>query len=116
MNILEITLTMGLIGMIQVKKSFGSIDIGMKKTTTYKVYMVECSDKSIYTGITTDINRRLHEHANTNKGSKYVRRRLPIQLVWSSHPMSHSEALQLEYRIKQWKREQKLQWIRLNNE
>jgi len=116
MNILEITLIMVWIGMIQAKKSFGNVDIGMKKTTTYKVYMVECSDNSIYTGITSDINRRLHEHANTSKGSKYVRRRLPIQLVWSSHPMSHSEALQLEYRIKQWKREQKLQWIRLNNE
>ena len=39
---------------------------------TYKVYMVECSDKSIYTGITSDIDRRLHEHRNTKKGSKYV--------------------------------------------
>ena len=84
--------------------------------TTYKVYMVECSDESIYTGITSDIKRRLHEHAHTKKGSKYVRRRLPIKLLWSSHPMTKSEALQLEYRIKQWKREQKLQWIRLNNE
>ena len=83
---------------------------------TYKVYMVECSDESIYTGITSDIDRRLHEHRNTKKGSKYVRRRLPIKLLWSSHPMTKSEALQLEYRIKQWKREEKLQWIRLNNE
>jgi len=67
---------------------------------TYKVYMVECSDKSIYTGITTDIDRRLHEHQNTQKGSKYVRRRLPIKLRWSSGWMDKSQALKEEYRIK----------------
>ena len=77
--------------------------------------MVECSDGSIYTGITTNVDRRMEQHSK-GIGSKYVRRRLPIKLVWSSHPMTKSEALQLEYRIKQWKREQKLQWIRLNNE
>ena len=69
--------------------------------TTYKVYMVECSDKSIYTGITTDIDRRLHEHSNTKRGSKYVRRRLPIKLCWSSEWMDKSSALKEEYRIKQ---------------
>ena len=84
--------------------------------TTYKVYMVECSDKSIYTGITTDIQRRLHEHQNTKKGSKYVRRRLPIRLLWSSHPMVQSDALKMECLIKSWNREKKLDWIRLKNE
>ena len=77
--------------------------------------MIECSDRSIYTGVTTDIDRRLNEH-NSGKGSKYTRRRTPVKLLWLSHPMTKSESLQLEYRIKQWKREQKLQWIRLNNE
>ena len=62
--------------------------------------MVECSDRSIYTGITTDIDRRLHEHQNTKKGSKYVRRRLPIKLCWSSGWMDKSQALKEEYRIK----------------
>ncbi len=62
--------------------------------------MVECSDRSIYTGITTDIDRRLHEHQNTQKGSKYVRRRLPIKLRWSSEWMDKSQALKEEYRIK----------------
>ena len=68
--------------------------------TTYKVYMVECSDKSIYTGITTDIDRRLKQHSS-GKGSKYVRRRLPIKLCWSSEWMDKSSALKEEYRIKQ---------------
>ena len=62
--------------------------------------MVECSDKSIYTGITTDIDRRLKQHSS-GKGSKYVRRRLPIKLCWSSEWMDKSSALKEEYRIKQ---------------
>jgi len=80
--------------------------------TTYKVYMVECSDRSIYTGITSDIDRRLHEHRNTKKGSKYVRRRLPISLLWSSHPMTKSDALKMEYLIKSWSKQKKWKWIR----
>ena len=83
--------------------------------TTYKVYMVECSDKSIYTGITSDIDRRLHEHRNTKKGSKYVRRRLPISLLWSSHPMTKSDALKMEYLIKSWSKQKKWKWIRERN-
>ena len=82
---------------------------------TYKVYMVECSDKSIYTGITSDIDRRLHEHRNTKKGSKYVRRRLPISLLWSSHPMTKSDALKMEYLIKSWSKQKKWKWIRERN-
>mgnify|MGYP003112179389 CR=1 FL=1 len=82
----------------------------MKKTTTYKVYMVECSDKSIYTGIAKDIDRRLEQHSK-GIGSKYVRARLPIKLQWSSKKMDLSQALKTEHRIKQWKREEKLQWI-----
>ena len=83
--------------------------------TTYKVYMVECSDRSIYTGITSDIDRRLHEHRNTKKGSKYVRRRLPISLLWSSHPMTKSDALKMEYLIKSWSKQKKWKWIREKN-
>ena len=82
---------------------------------TYKVYMVECSDKSIYTGITTDIDRRLHEHANTKKGSKYVRRRLPITLLWSSDYMNKSNALSMEWTIKQWSKQKKWKWVREEN-
>ena len=110
MNILEITLTMGLIGMKHQKKSYGNIDIGMKKMTTYKVYMVECSDGSIYTGIATDINRRLEQHSK-GIGSKYVRARLPISLQWSSESMDLSSALKMEHHIKSWNRERKLEWI-----
>ena len=79
--------------------------------TTYKVYMVECSDGSIYTGIATDISRRLEQHSR-GIGSKYVRARLPISLQWSSESMDLSSALKMEHHIKSWKKNKKLQWIR----
>ena len=82
----------------------------MKKTTTYKVYMVECSDKSIYTGIAKDVSRRLEQHSK-GVGSKYVRTRLPIQLQWSSGEMDLSNALKMEHHIKSWNRDKKLKWI-----
>ena len=110
MNILEITLIMDLIGMIRQKKNYGSIDIGMKEMTTYKVYMVECSDGSIYTGITTNVDRRMEQHSK-GIGSKYVRARLPISLQWLSESMDLSSALKMEHHIKSWNREKKLKWI-----
>ena len=72
--------------------------------------MVECSDKSIYTGIAKDIEKRLGQH-NKGIGSKYVRTRLPISLQWSSKEMDLSNALKTEYKIKQWSKTKKLQWI-----
>jgi len=68
--------------------------------TEWSVYMIECSDKSIYTGICKgDINRRMQEH-QSGKGSKYVRSRLPFELKWSKSGFTVSEALREEYRIK----------------
>ena len=73
----------------------------------WSVYQLECSDKSIYTGICKgDINRRMREHAS-GKGSKYVRSRTPFQLVWSKSGFTASEALKEEYRIKKLTPEEK---------
>ena len=76
--------------------------------------MVECSDGSIYTGITTNISRRLEQHSK-GIGSKYVRARLPISLQWLSESMELSDALKMEHHIKTWDRDKKLQWIRERN-
>tara|TARA_R100001377_G_scaffold26647_1_gene14379 strand:+ start:715 stop:1245 length:531 start_codon:yes stop_codon:yes gene_type:complete len=74
---------------------------GKVMEANWYVYMLECNDKSIYTGICkNDIKRRMKEHQN-GKGSKYVRSRLPFQLMWSQHGFTASEALKEEYRIKQ---------------
>ena len=72
--------------------------------------MVECSDKSIYTGITNDIDKRMASHSS-GKGSKYVRARLPISLKWESDEMSKPSALKEEYRIKQLSRKNKIKMI-----
>jgi len=65
----------------------------------WRVYLLRCSDNSLYCGVTTDIERRLLEH-NRGVGSRYTRTRLPVRLVWSSGELTKSEAFKEEYRIK----------------
>ena len=63
------------------------------------VYLLRCSDGSLYCGTTTDLERRLQGH-NDGTGSRYTRSRLPVRLVWSSETLSKSAAYKEEYRIK----------------
>lgn len=65
------------------------------------VYMVRCSDNSLYTGYSTDITRRVATH-NTGKGAKYTKARLPVVLMYSEEYTTRSEALKREYVIKQY--------------
>lgn len=62
--------------------------------------MLRCSDQSLYTGVTKDVPRRLHEHNNTKKGAKYTRSRRPCMLVYVSGSCNRSEAQKREYKIK----------------
>jgi putative endonuclease len=64
------------------------------------VYLVRCSDHSLYCGISNDLHSRLQEH-NSGLGAKYTRSRRPVELVCTSHEMTQSDALKLEFRIKQ---------------
>jgi len=75
------------------------------------VYMVKCSDGSIYTGITNDLNKRTSDH-NLGKGAKYTKSRLPVRLkrVWRCK--NRSEASKLEHKLKKLTREEKLEHIR----
>jgi putative endonuclease len=72
--------------------------------------MLECSDSTIYTGITNDLERRIKVH-NSGKGSKYVKTRLPVKLVWSIESENRSEASKLEIKIKKLSRVQKINII-----
>jgi len=63
------------------------------------VYLLRCSDNTLYCGITNDLGNRLSKH-NSGKGAKYTRSRLPVKLVGVSAEMSRSEALKLEYSVK----------------
>lgn len=73
-------------------------------------YMVECGDGSLYTGYTTDVNRRTKEH-NTGKGAKYTRSRRPVRLVYFETHESKSLAMKREYELKQLTREEKLKLV-----
>ena len=74
------------------------------------VYILECSDSTYYTGYTTDVDRRLETH-NLGKGAKYTRCRRPCRLVYYRACESKSEALKLEYKIKQMSRKEKVDLI-----
>lgn len=75
------------------------------------VYIVKCSDESLYTGITDDLKRRVNEH-NSKRGAKSLKGKLPVILVYQEEYKTKSEALKREYEIKTWKREKKLELIR----
>ena len=75
------------------------------------VYIVECADGSLYTGISTDVDRRLLEHNYSLKAAKYTRSRRPVRLVWSKEAANRSEASKEEYKIKRLSRKKKLALI-----
>ena len=77
---------------------------------TWKLYMLRCADGSLYTGITTDVDKRITAH-NAGKGAKYTRSRKPVELVYSENCEDHSVALKRELEIKALTREQKMKLI-----
>ena len=73
----------------------------------YWVYMLRCKDDSLYTGITTDLPRRVEEH-NSGTGAKYTRGRGPVILVYQESLSDRSAASKREAEIKKLSREEKL--------
>jgi len=73
--------------------------------------MIKCSDGSLYTGITTDIRRRIDEH-NAGKAASYTRVRRPVRLVHNESRSNRSRALKREAEIKSWPRDKKLALIK----
>ena len=74
------------------------------------VYILRCADDSLYTGITTDKERRLKQH-NAGKAAKYTRVRTPVEMVYSESAENRSEATKREMAIKKLTRQQKLKLI-----
>ena len=66
----------------------------------YFVYMLRCSDDTFYTGIATQLERRVEEHNSSEKGAKYTRARRPVVLVYSEVHPDRSSASKREYEIK----------------
>jgi|TARA_B110000305_G_C18883840_1_gene378832 putative endonuclease len=77
------------------------------------LYMLECSDNSIYTGITNNLEERLKRHQSGN-GAKYLRGRLPIKLVYKENFINRSEATKREIYIKKMSKKEKKNLIDLN--
>ncbi|MBT8118930.1 MAG: GIY-YIG nuclease family protein [Gammaproteobacteria bacterium] len=82
-----------------------------KQATALKpwfVYILRCADDTFYTGVTTDISRRLDQHNGIIKnGAKYTRNRQPVTLVYQETSNSRSDACKREYAIKDLSRSEK---------
>lgn len=78
----------------------------------YIVYILMCSDSSLYTGYTTDVERRVLEHNSDKKGAKYTSGRRPVTLLYTETCGSMGEAMSREYEIKKYRREQKLELVK----
>ena len=76
----------------------------------WQVYMILCSDDSLYTGITTDVQRRFSQH-RSGAGAKYFRGHIPLRLVYLEDGHDRSSASQREARIKKLRAEEKWQLI-----
>ena len=72
----------------------------MTQYNSWTIYFLRCNDNSLYTGITTDIKRRLHQHNNTKLGAKYTRARRPVKLVYSEAAVDKSTASKREYQLR----------------
>jgi putative endonuclease len=73
----------------------------------YSIYIVRCNDGTLYTGIATDVERRIEEHQAGPRGAKYLRGKGPLRLEFSEMIGDRSTAQQCEYRVKRLERERK---------
>ena len=78
---------------------------------TWCVYMVSCSDGTLYTGITNDLKKRIEAHNSGRDGARYTRARRPVKLVYADEGRSKSASARLEYRIKRLPRLKKKELV-----
>jgi putative endonuclease len=78
----------------------------------YYLYILKCADKTLYTGITVDLKRRLKEHNFSKLGAKYTKPRRPVKVVYSKKFRTRSVASKEEFRIKSLSRNKKIKLIK----
>ena len=78
-----------------------------KGSDIWHVYMVRCSDGTLYTGITKDLDKRVKAHNSAKNGARYTRSRRPVKLVYAEQAESKSAAARLEYQIRKQPRSKK---------
>ena len=77
-------------------------------SSMWYLYVVKCADSTLYTGITTNVDRRINEHNHTKRGAKYTRGRRPVILLSYALFRNRSDASKAEYSFKQLSRKNKL--------
>ena len=77
----------------------------------WSVYIIKASDDSLYTGITTDVQRRFDEHSDPKKGARFFRGRKPVEVVYTENHPDRSSALKREAAIKRLSRGEKIELI-----
>jgi putative endonuclease len=78
---------------------------------SYFVYILECANKTLYTGITTDLKRRFNEHLG-KKGAHFTKANRPKQICYFEKQPNRSQATKREIEIKSWTKKKKLQLIK----
>lgn len=78
--------------------------------TMYFLYIIECADGSLYTGITTDVERRFGEHKNKT-GGRYTRAKTAVRVAYAEPHPDRSSALKREAQVKKWTRKEKLKLV-----
>ena len=78
----------------------------------YYVYILECADKTLYTGLTNNLENRLFAHNNLKSGAQYTKTRRPVTLVYFETERSSASARKREYVLKQLSRAEKLKLVR----
>jgi len=81
---------------------------------SWSIYVLRCCDGSYYTGIATDVARRLGEHAAGKRGAKYLRGRAPFEIVYQRQVGDRGTATRIEYQVKQLRRQDKQDLARID--
>ncbi|HUL01532.1 MAG TPA: GIY-YIG nuclease family protein [Nitrospirota bacterium] len=89
------------------------MNIQKRKTSSWLLYLLLCSDGTLYTGITTNLSRRLKQH-NNGKAARYTRSRRPVRVVFQEPCSSKSHALRKEHTVKSMTRKKKDDYIKKN--
>lgn len=84
----------------------------MSEEYSYCVYILRCSDNTLYIGSTADVEKRIHAHNHTKSGAKYTRARRPVVLEYAEKGMSYGLARTKEAELKRYTREQKIEYIK----
>jgi len=89
-----------------------AVDTFVTPISKWKVYILRCKDDTLYTGVTTDLERRVKEHNSSTLGAKYTKNKRPVKLVYFENRADKVDAMQREYAIKQLSRKEKLTLIK----